>query len=59
LQWQILLYIFGHVVYFLPFGLFCGHLACYMVIWNSFPRFRIMYQGKSGSPESVIRRLSF
>jgi hypothetical protein len=29
---------------------FYGHLAYFMVIWLIFPRFGMLYQGKSGNP---------
>jgi hypothetical protein len=61
--WYIL-WLFGifcvNLVYFTaiwsilwPFGIFCGHLVYLMVIWCIFPRFRKLYQEKSGNPERI------
>jgi hypothetical protein len=36
-----------------PFGIFCGDLAYFLVIWFIFSRFGMMYHGKSGNPASV------
>jgi hypothetical protein len=33
-----------------PFGIFCGHLEHFMVIWYIFPRFGMLHQEKSGNP---------
>jgi hypothetical protein len=33
-----------------PFGIFCGNLVYFVVIWYIFPRFGILDQGKSGNP---------
>jgi hypothetical protein len=33
-----------------PCGIFCGHCVYFMVIWNNFPRFGMLYQEKSGNP---------
>jgi hypothetical protein len=33
-----------------PFGIFCGHLVYFIVIWYIFPRFGMLYQEKSGNP---------
>jgi hypothetical protein len=30
-------YIFGHLVYFWSFGIFCGGLVYFVVIWYIFP----------------------
>jgi hypothetical protein len=34
----------------LPFGIFCGNLVNFMVIWYMFSRFGALYQEKSGNP---------
>jgi hypothetical protein len=33
-----------------PFGIFCGHLIYFMVSWDSFSRFGMLYQEKYGNP---------
>jgi hypothetical protein len=33
---------YGQLVYFTPFGRFCGHLVYFKAIWNSFSRFGIL-----------------
>jgi hypothetical protein len=33
-----------------PFGIFCGDLVHFTVIWYIFSRFGMLYKGKSGSP---------
>jgi hypothetical protein len=42
----------GQLAYLLPFGIFCGHLVNFMVIWYVFPRFGMLYNEKSGKPAS-------
>jgi hypothetical protein len=49
---------YDHLVYFTaignilwPFGIFCGNLEYFVVIWYIYPRFGILDQEKSGSPE--------
>jgi hypothetical protein len=32
-----------------PFGIFYGHLVCFMVIWYIFSRLGILYHEKSGN----------
>jgi hypothetical protein len=50
LQWKMLLYflaicyIFGHIVYFWTFAMFCVHLVYFMVILYIFPVFGTLYQ---------------
>jgi hypothetical protein len=51
-------YIFGHVAYFTAnlcilwsFGIFCGRLVYFVVVWYIFPRFGLLYQEKSGNPD--------
>jgi hypothetical protein len=34
-----------------PFGIFVGHLVCFMVIWYVFYRFGTLYKQKSGNPD--------
>jgi hypothetical protein len=41
-------------VYFVDIGLFCGHLVYFVDIWLMFPRFRALYQEKSGNPDTGI-----
>jgi hypothetical protein len=36
--------------YFRSFGVFCGHLVYFMVIWYIFSRFGMLHQEKSGNP---------
>jgi hypothetical protein len=33
------------------FGIFCGQLVYFMVIWYIFSRFGMLYQEKSGNPD--------
>jgi hypothetical protein len=40
------------------FGIFCGHLVYFMVIWYIFPRLGILYQEKSGNPAPVAMNKS-
>jgi hypothetical protein len=42
--------LYGHLVYFWTFGMFCGYLVYFEVIWLIFSRFGILYQEKSGNP---------
>jgi hypothetical protein len=35
----------------LPFDIFCGRLANFMVIWYIFPRLGMLYQENSGNPD--------
>jgi hypothetical protein len=35
-------------------GIFCGHLVNFMVIWDIFPRFGMLYQEKSGNPDVKV-----
>jgi hypothetical protein len=36
--------------YIWPFGLFHGYLVYFTAVWYIFPRFGMLYQGKSGNP---------
>jgi hypothetical protein len=38
-----------------PFGLFHGHLVFFVVLWQIFPRFGMLYREESGNPVSVER----
>jgi hypothetical protein len=40
-----------------PFDTFYGHLVYFEVIWYIFTRVGILYQEKSGKPESYDREL--
>jgi hypothetical protein len=33
-----------------PFGIFCGHLIYFTVVWYIFPRFGMLHLQKSGNP---------
>jgi hypothetical protein len=33
-----------------PFGIFCGRLVDFVVVWNIFTRFGLFNQDKSGNP---------
>jgi hypothetical protein len=37
LQWKMFVYIMVIWSIVLPFGIFCGHLACFIVIWYILP----------------------
>jgi hypothetical protein len=39
-----------------PFGIFCGNLVYFVVIWYIFTRFGILEQEKSGNPVHVFVR---
>jgi hypothetical protein len=54
---------YDHLVYFTPmgnilwpFGIFCGNLEYFVVIWYIFTRFGILEQEKSGNPVHVFVR---
>jgi hypothetical protein len=36
-----------------PFGIFCGNVVYFMVIWYTFPHFGMLSQEKSGNPGAV------
>jgi hypothetical protein len=42
-----------------PIRIFYGHLVYFLIIWYIFPRFGILYQGKSGNPGSDRPSLDF
>jgi hypothetical protein len=50
LQWKMLKYFWAIWSIFWLFGIFCGHLLYYVVIWYIFRRFGMLYQEKSGNP---------
>jgi hypothetical protein len=41
---------YGHLSILRPFGIFCGNLVYFEVIWYIFLRFGILYQEQSGNP---------
>jgi hypothetical protein len=43
----------------LQFGIFYGHLVYFVVIWDIFSRFGMLYQEKSGNPASQVYVLHF
>jgi hypothetical protein len=45
---------YGHLVFLRPFGILYGHLVHFKVIWYIFPRFGMLYQGKSGNLPLII-----
>jgi hypothetical protein len=50
LQWMMVVYFMAILSILWPFGIFCGHLVYFMVIWNIFSQFGMLYQEKSGNP---------
>jgi hypothetical protein len=44
LQWKKLVYFMAIWCILLPFGIFCGHLEYYIVVWYIFPRFGMLHQ---------------
>jgi hypothetical protein len=43
----------------LPFGIFCGHLVCFVVILVYFSSFGMLWQEKSGNPVSEAFSAAF
>jgi hypothetical protein len=46
---------YGRLVPCTVFVMFDWHLVYFVVIWYIFSRFGILYQEKSGNPESVLK----
>jgi hypothetical protein len=46
----------GRCWFLQPFGMFCGHSVYFMVIWNGFSRFGMLYQEKSGNPDVRVQQ---
>jgi hypothetical protein len=51
LQWTMLAYFMDIWSILQPFGTLNGHLVYFAVIWYISPRFGMLYQDKSGSPD--------
>jgi hypothetical protein len=49
LQCKMLVYFMDIWSILRPFDIFCGHLLDFVVLLSIFPRFGILYQGKSGN----------
>jgi hypothetical protein len=49
MQWKILVYLMAIWYILWPVGIFAGYLVYFLVIWNIYPRFGILYQEKSGN----------
>jgi hypothetical protein len=52
LQWMLLVCFMAIWSILQPFGIFCGNLEHFMIIWYIFPRFGMLHQEKSGNPGS-------
>jgi hypothetical protein len=52
LQWKILVYFMTIWSILRPLEIFSSHLVYFVVIWYIFPRFGILYQGKSGNHDA-------
>jgi hypothetical protein len=52
LQWKMLVYFMDTWSILRSFVIFYGHLVEFVVIWYIFPRFAILYQEKSGNPDT-------
>jgi hypothetical protein len=50
LQWKMLVYLVYSWPILLIFAILCVHLVNFVVIWNIFSRFGMLYQEKSGNP---------
>jgi hypothetical protein len=50
LLWKILVYFMTIWSMLWPLEIFFDHLVYFVLIWNTFPRFVILYQEKSGNP---------
>jgi hypothetical protein len=50
LQWQMFVYYIAVWYILRHLGILCGHLVHFMVIWDIFSRFGILYLLKSGNP---------
>jgi hypothetical protein len=45
--------LFGHLVNLRPFGIFCGHLKYFMLIWYISPCFGMLHLEKPGNPDLI------
>jgi hypothetical protein len=54
LQWKMMVYFMGTWSISPSFVIFYGHLESCVVIWYIFSRFGILYQDKSGNPDSSL-----
>jgi hypothetical protein len=56
-QKKILVYFISTWSILQPWEIFYGLLIYFVVIWHIFPRFGMLYQGKSGNPAGISRLL--
>jgi hypothetical protein len=52
LQCKVLVYFMAISFIVLPFGIFCGNLVNFTVVWYIFSRFGVLFQDKSGNPDA-------
>jgi hypothetical protein len=57
LQWKIFIYFMAIWSILRPFGIFCGHLVNFRVIWYNFSSFGMLSQEKSGKPDYNVGQL--